>query len=848
MSKQLTFIKDPDEIMGANRSPRVHKRKAAEEPQVYDCNTCGLAKTCQNPNIARFGKGHKDILIVGLCPGKTEDKTGVPLVGASGTLLSEMLDLTGINMDEDCVRTNVVRCFPGKDGYKDIKPTGIQIKCCQPNLERDIAETKPKLIICLGTEAIQSVLKSNAIKSPNAMTLHGKVLPYHKLGCWVGCSLHPSYFLHRKNDENGIDDKLILAYDLASIVGVLDLPLPKIPSKAGNRLIKTVDDAVRVLDGYCKSEKTVAFDYESTTLKPHEKGAEILSVSITDSPDYCDFIPISATDGIMGRRVFNQQEQSTILAALGRFIRSDAPKTVQNYYMEEMWSRKFLGSGMNHFVHDTMVSYHVVNYSCKNCTGLEFQAFERTGQEYKHEGGLDRSNLIQTPLEDVCNYNCFDSRNTIASCHQQQLVLDSNPRVRALNDLFTRSLHTLANIHERGIRIDTKQMDTVFDEYTQDMAKCTDEIRQHKEVQRFESKYDATFNPNSPSHWEKLLYGQFGVEKTKDRTTAGGSGSTDSEVLDDIRNTTENLEVKKILDILKRYRDAEDVTKKIKEYRRLIYSDGKIHPLFWLNTADTFRSSASGPNSQNAYKHDENKKKFRRVIIPEPGQILVEVDYKAHEARVIGMASGDRNLIDQTVRKIDIHKKWGGRIFGVAIDAVNGEVKQLGKNKFVFPSIYGATPHAICGYFGNKFPQEHFERIQAEFWEEFPGVRQWQKDNVKFYCENGYIEGLSGFRVHGPLTIYQIYNFPIQGTGFHILLDAIVRIDDYMIEHHMKSSIINEVHDSIIFSVEPSEFNEVIELASSVMKSIRFDWQNVPLDVSVEMGENWYDLEEVKVG
>lgn len=845
MSKQLTFIKDPDEIMGAKRTPRVHKKKT-EEPQVYDCDTCGLAKSCQNPDIARFGRGHKGILIVGLCPGKTEDKTGVPLVGASGMLLSEMLELVGVNMDEDCIRTNVVRCFPGKDGYKDIKPTGIQIKCCQPNLERDIAEVKPKLILCLGTEAIQAILKSDAIKSPNAMTLHGKVIPYHKLGCWVGCMLHPSYFIHRKNDDNGIDDKLITAYDLANIVSVLDLPLPKVPAKEDNHLITNVDEAIKILDEYCKSEKTVGFDYETTTLKPHEDGADILSVSITNSPDHCYFIPIAATDGVMGRRVFSLPEQAMILSALGRFIRSPAPKTVQNYYMEEMWSRKFLGSGMVNFVHDTMVSYHIVNYSCKNCTGLEFQAFERTGHEYKHEGGLDRSNLIRTPLEDVCNYNCFDSRHTLAAYHQQQVVINRDPKIKALNDLFTRSLHTLANIHERGIRIDTKRMDQVFDEYTNDMASCTDDIRSHPEVQKFEAKYDVTFNPNSPPHWENLLYGTFGIEKTKARTTPGGSGSTDSEILEEIHNTTDNPEIKKILDILKRYRDAGDVIKKIKEYRRLIYPDGKIHPILWLNTADTFRSSASGPNSQNTYKHDENKRKFRRIIIPEPGQILVEIDYKAHEARVIGMDSGDVNLIDQTVKKIDIHKKWGGKIFRVPIDQVSGEIKQLGKNKFVFPSIYGASPKAVCGYFGNKFPVEHFENLQAEFWQEFPGVREWQRKNVRFYCENGYIEGLSGFRVRGPLTIYQIYNFPIQGTGFHLLLDAIVRIDDYMIEHHMKSTIINEVHDSILFSVEPSEFDEVIELASSIMKSVRFDWQTVPLDVSVEMGENWYDLAEVK--
>ena len=129
-----------------------------------------------------------------MCPGQDEDKRGIPFIGRSGELLRKHLALVGINMDDDCIRTNAVAC------YKDIDPTPIEILCCKQNLLRDIEEVKPKLIICFGDVAIKAVAEilKTVVKSKSAVSaVHGRVFPYHKLSCWVGCSYHPS--LDRKS-------------------------------------------------------------------------------------------------------------------------------------------------------------------------------------------------------------------------------------------------------------------------------------------------------------------------------------------------------------------------------------------------------------------------------------------------------------------------------------------------------------------------------------------------------------------------------------------------------------------------------------------------------------------------
>jgi uracil-DNA glycosylase family 4 len=847
MSKQRTFI-HVEELVKTNtriKKPTVRKSKKEVEPEILGCETCGLRAKCRHPNINRSGKNKRSILFVGLCPGKDEDRYGIPFVGESGTFLKRMCNLNGIDLDADCSRTNVVRCYPGEgQWHRDAVPTQLQIRCCSDNLKREIEEVNPGMIICLGTEAIQSVLKSTAIEKPNATTLHGKVIPYHRLNCWVGCMFHPSFFIHRMTSREPVKDELLFAYDLANILSVLDRPLPQPLSRDGNICITNADEAIGVLNSFCDIKDVTAFDFETTTLDPDENGADIVSMSISNTVEKGYFIPISAIDDKTGKKVFGLQEQAMILSAIGRFVKSSTPKTIQNFYMEELWCRKFLGHGINNFIQDTMVTSHVVGYSNKGCTGLAFQAMELNGHEYKND--VNKESIINTPLDDLCQYNTWDSRQTLCAYNYQKHQLSFDPKLTKFNNLFTRGLRTLANLKERGIRIDVKMMDTLYDEYGKEGDQCVEDIRKFESVRSVERSQGKDFNPNSPPQLQKLIYDELKVEKTKDRQTPTHAGSTDSGVLEEIARNAKG-ELKNVLATVRRIKKCAEIRKKITEYRRVIHSDGKIHPTFGLNTADSFRSSAVKPNSMNAYKHDPELKKFRRIFIPEPGQVMVEGDYKSMEVRTIAMASGARELIRYISEKIDPHKYWAGKIFKKPVGDIDADEKYAGKNGFVFPSIYGSLPPAIAKYFGGKFSVDYIKKLQDEFWRELPEVRAWQVQTIEDYYKNGYIEGMSGCKIRGPLSIFQLYNLSIQSTAFHVFLDAFTRIDDKLIAGNFKSMAINEVHDAGVYSVEPSEVDDLIGVATEIMVSKRFDWQgNVPLDVDWEIGENWFEMSSYK--
>jgi len=855
MNEQGTFfIGDIAEITGSSkigkRSRTRHSTKKSE-PKIFDCETCGLYKSCKSPKITKFGKGERSILFVGLCPGRQEDNSRppTPFVGASGNFLSKNCELCGIDLYNDCWRTNIVECYPGRDARgRDKKPTNTQIKCCSQNIQREIEECRPQLIICLGTEATKAILKTTAISSPNVTQLHGKVFPYHKLNCWVGVLYHPSYFLHKKNNDDGVSSELIFTYDLANILGVLDLPLPKPFTNENNEFVTNVDEALKIFDKFSKSEDVVAFDYECTSLSPLTPGARIINISLSNDKNKGYYIPIDLKDNITNKYFWNDIDRQKIKEALKSFITSDSPKTIQNYQMEELWSRVVLNVSINHFVHDTMISNHVIN----NKTGtnnLAFQAYEFNGQEYKNEINIEK--IEECDIEKQVNYACFDSRHTIAAYHDQHKQLKSDKKLAAFNEMFTRSLPTLVNLKERGIRVSVEALDDVESKFTRKLNEKLAAIRQNEQVRKFEKDTGTTFNPNSPKQWNKILYGGY---KLPPILTDAGNESTSNEALEIILTKTGNPEVKELLGHLFRYRKYVDVIKKVASkpsenskqiglFRRLIYPDGKIHPTTNLHTVPTYRSSVTNPPTQNMYKHDAECREVRRCFIPEPGHVLLEGDYKAHEARNIGMASGDVELIRQTVAKIDIHKKWAGKIYNVPIDKVSKDQKWLGKNGFVFPSIYGSKPPAISKHLGVS--KDLISRLQEELWAEFSGVHEWQKRLIKFYNENGYVEGLTGYRCYGPLTAYQIFNFPIQGGSFHILLDSMVELDNYLINNGFKSRIINECHDAIIIDTDPEEIDDVVAAGTEIMTRKRWPWMTVPLDVSWECGPNYFEMKEI---
>jgi uracil-DNA glycosylase family 4 len=865
MAKQKAFFLSPLEIYKKEHPEAFEKKRRSsgssskpKKEKVFNCETCGLSSKCKKPKIQRYGKGEKGILIVGLCPGRNEDKYGIPLIGASGSFLQKKLDLLGINLDRDCIRTNIVRCFPGLDkSGSDIKPTNDQILCCASKLRQDIEEVKPQLIIALGTQAIKSLVDTKGLSSFSVSGTHGLCFPNQEFQAWVGCSYHPSYFCRKKHDRGPIKDDIIFINDLADILAVLGEPLPKPLTKEGNILITDYKEAIDYIEYIIDEGKPTCHDFETNEISCYTKeDARILTVSLSNDVGSAACIPFDFQWD--GESAFTESQLIKVILAFNEYLASDVPKVLQNYYMEELWGRYILGQSMNNFVHDTMVSAHVLN--CRRLTtNLGFQAYQLTGHDYKKM--VNTSKLQEESIEQVACYNNWDTRYTLLSYQDQKRRLAADPELKKFDDWLTNCLRCLANLKHRGMIIDTQILDDLDEQYSKEIKDLYDTIKNLGKVKEFESIEDKkgkkkVFNPDSHVHLGKLIY-EMWKEPKKRKTKGGEKGAADKEALVEISENTQNPEVKLFTSSLLRYRKCGSLTKRVENYRRLLDPNNVVHPSFCMHTAATYRSSCSEPNAQNVFNHDEELQVFRKCVKPRPGNIFLEVDYSGMEVRGIGMLSKDEELERQLIlmeewdkehpeggpNPWDTHRRWSAKVYEKVIEEVTKLERYAGKNGFVFPSFYGSIPSSIARYEDFRgIPEKHIRDIQEEFWAEYKGVRRWQKESIDYYNKYGGYLGPMGCKRPGPLSLFQLYNNNIQGLAFHLLLDALQRIDDEMIRRGMVSYAFIEIHDSITFDTVPEEVEILVPLATEIMTSKRFDWQrDVPLAVEWEAGTDWYN-------
>lgn len=852
--KQFFFSED-DIRNEAKKKAKAEKPKSKKKAKVFDCTTCGLDKQCKNPKMPPFGGNHKRIMLVGNVPDFFADNADRPFAGDTGRKLAMSLRDSGIDMQRDCVWTNAICCRTPKSRYGRPRfPNAEELRCCYQNLLNDIEKYKPQLIICFGGAAISAVLKARPVsgavasdksQSPWERTLHGFVFPVQEHNAWVGCTYHPADADRRENRED------IFRMDMKKILKYVDKPLVRPLTKEGCIAVNDAKESVRVLMEMSKSTKPVAFDYETTCLSSYSDEAELLTVSLCNDVDkaYC----IHLANPLWSEGIHSDYEY--VFDALAHFLQSNAPKVVQNYYMEELWSREHAGTGMNNFLMDTMVTSHVINCR-RGTTGLDFQAYLMSGHYYSPM--VDKKDMVNQSFPVVAEYNNYDTRYTLMLHYKHEAVLNQpgNEKLRKFNDFFTESIPTLANMKERGLLVDTKALQKFDEDSREALSKSKAEIPKCAAAKRWLKEKGSELNTNSTVQLAKLFYEIYDVKQK--RLTKKKNYCMDEEMRTNIREKTEIVEVRDLLGFIQDSKKPESLAKKIKEWRGLMDPNNIMHSTIALHVAESYRSASFDPNIQNIYKRDKELVKFRGCIIPLPGGGFLEVDYDSMEVRVIGMVSHDPALAEQIKSGLqwdldhpeggknpfDPHWYWAVRLFGSDLENTDKDTRYETKNGFTFPCFYGADGKSIARFTG--LPEDHCISIQKQFWEKYHYVKEWQLKTKHDYDVNGYVELVTGARRPGPLNLEKIFNTPIQGPAFHLLLDGLNRVEDILVEDGFKTRPISETHDSILFNFYPEEEQDVIDITNAVLKSKRFGWQgDIPLSVSWERGKNFYEMQEI---
>jgi DNA polymerase-1 len=351
------------------------------------------------------------------------------------------------------------------------------------------------------------------------------------------------------------------------------------------------------------------------------------------------------------------------------------------------------------------------------------------------------------------------------------------------------------------------------------------------------------FNIGSPKQLSDVLFGELGLPKTR-KTTQGYS--TDQRSLEALRPLTP------IIDLIFQYRE---LTKLKSTYADAlpgtVAEDGRIHTDFQQTVAATGRLSSTNPNLQNIPVRTETGRAIRRAFIASyfDDPWLVGADYSQIELRILAHITGDEGLIAAFLADQDIHRATAATVYGVDPSEVTRQMRDTAK-MVNFGIAYGMGEFGLASRTG--MTREEAEAFIQTYYRNFPGIARWQEETLAFTRERGYAETLFGRRRYLPAirsSNFQVrsaaereaINMPIQGTAADIIKVAMIRVDEELRERGLRTRMILQVHDELIFECPAEEVEAVRELAPRIMSSsIEL---KVPLKVDLKQGRNWGEME-----
>lgn len=461
---------------------------------------------------------------------------------------------------------------------------------------------------------------------------------------------------------------------------------------------------------------------------------------------------------------------------------------------------------------DTMIGAYLVNYNIKDdISYLAKQMGYEIDNSSKENSEIDKAKFV------------YDTYNTLMDMMQKENVMT------LYNDIEFPLVTVLAKMEMNGIKVKKEVLFEMKDEILKRIEEVSQIIYNMAGVE---------FNISSPKQLGDILFEKLGLPHAKKNKTGY---STDISVLEKLRDYP-------IVEYIIEYRTLYKLyTTYIEGILNSISSDGKIHTIYTQTVARTGRLSSIEPNLQNIPIRYELGRLIRKAFVPLDNSILMSCDYSQIELRVFAHLSKVPELVMAFVNDMDIHTKTAMDIFRVKEEEVTKDMRRKAK-AVNFGILYGISSYGLSEDLNIK-PKEAKEFINKYF-ETYPGVKEYMDKEIEEAKKNGYVKTIMNRKriieeLHSTNHVVRsmgermALNTPIQGSSADILKMAMIKIDKYFEDNNIKSTMLLQVHDELIFNVIKEEEEEVRKIVSNIMENIIK--LGVPLKVSIEEGNNWYE-------
>lgn len=455
--------------------------------------------------------------------------------------------------------------------------------------------------------------------------------------------------------------------------------------------------------------------------------------------------------------------------------------------------------------------------------------------EARHYLDFIASSMSSTVLdESSADYPCQAATTLWSLYEPMKSRLIENDMYALYKEVELPLTDVLVDMEDEGVRIDVDALK----QYSNDLSLQLAEIEK-----KIYNLAGCEFNIASPKQLGEILYDTLKITDKPPRT-ATKQYSTAEEVLKKLEDRHP------IVPLILEYRSINKlVSTYLDVFPKLINSQtGRLHTIYNQTVTATGRLSSSNPNLQNIPIRTDRGREIRKAFVARNDDYtILAADYSQIELRIIASLSHDQHMIESFSKHQDIHAATAAKIYHIDLDSVSKEQRRNAKS-VNFGIVYGISPFGLAEQL--DIPRKEAAALIEEYFAQYPSIKQYIDSNIEFAREHGYAQTLLGRRRY----LYDInsrntglrqfaernaVNMPIQGTSADMIKIAMIRIHRQLNELNMKTKMILQVHDELVFDVYKPELEQVKEIVKYEMEHALP--LSIPVEVGIDVGNNWLE-------
>ena len=590
-------------------------------------------------------------------------------------------------------------------------------------------------------------------------------------------------------------------------------------------LIENKEDSYKLVSELLL-QKEVCFDTETTSLNELEAELVGMAFSWEKHKGYYVLFPESKelTQEIL--EIFRPFFENSSITKIGQNLKYDI-KVLAKYNIQ------VLGN-----LFDTMIAHYLLNPDGKHNMDI-------LSENYLHYSPISIETLIgkkgkgqlsmrQVPPPEQKEYAVEDTDVTLQLKNIFEQQLQKYNAEKLFSQIESPLVQVLADMELEGIRIDVPFLKSLSDDIEKDIFSLQQAVyEQAGEI----------FNLSSPKQLGDILFEKLKLI-SKPKKTKTGQYATSEEILSELapkhKIVANVLEYRQLQKLQSTYIDA--LPKEVNS------TTGRVHTTYMQAVTATGRLSSNNPNLQNIPIRTERGQQIRKAFVPRnEDYTLLSADYSQIELRVIAALSGEKNMIEAFLQNQDIHRSTAAKVFNVDIQSVTREQRSHAKT-VNFGIIYGVSAFGLSNQ--TELSRSESKELIDTYYQTYPQLKVFIDKQIHFARENGYVETILGRRRYLPdinsrnqvvrgAAERNAVNAPIQGSAADIIKIAMINIYNLLKDNKLKTKMLLQVHDELIFDVPKNELDFVKPLIKKTMEeAYQFA---VPLVVDLGVGKNWLE-------